>query len=77
MFRKRVGITTDVTPRERFWRGIYGPSVNFKIEAEGLSYEEALKMENKFIKKGYTGNPGGDQVKGKDYFVYTFVYVVD
>ena len=73
--RKRVGITTDIQRRQQFWQGMYPHiTVVFNIEARGLTYEQAQKMEDEYIARGYTGSPGGNRIDGPYYFVYTFSY---
>ena len=69
---KRVGITHDPNGRRQRWEVKYPNLKEWEIIDRGLTYEEAQDIENKYIKMGYDGSPGGEKKQGKVYSVYTF-----
>ena len=71
---KRVGITSDPVEREKYWRSQYPSLHSWRIRDRGLTYEQAQREENKYIKMGYEGSPGGKKKPGNIYYVYTFEY---
>ena len=73
MKKKRVGITSDIQERKRYWQSQYR-GLTLEIVAEGLTYEEAQEKENEYLAKGYEGSPGGERVPGRVYSVYVFYY---
>ena len=72
--RKRVGITHDVKSRKEVWKRKYPNLHSWEVVRSGLTYEEAQKVENEYIEKGYEGASGGDRKFGSVYIVYTFSY---
>ena len=71
----RVGMTSDIKERSSFWYGQYPNLYNFIIRAEGLNYEQAQALENRYRAMGYLGSPGGAPIPGFVYVVYTFDYI--
>ena len=58
----RVGITTDVETRKSDWEGEYPTMTNWKILAQGLSRDEAQKMEDSFaFAHSCEASPGGNE----------------
>ena len=69
---KLIGITTDLAERKAHWKKIYPNMKNFKISNSGLTHAHAQAIENKYLRFGYSGHPGGPAVPGYVYSVYTF-----
>ena len=69
---KRVGITTDIDERKAYWSREYPNLRNWQIVEIGLTYDQAQKIENDYIKRGYKGHAGGERKAGSQYKVYTF-----
>ena len=69
---KRVGITTNIKERKAHWKREHSNLRNFKEKKKNLTQKQAQETENKYIKKGYKGHPGGKKKPGKVYSVYTF-----
>ena len=70
---RRVGMTTDVEERKKHWKSKY-PNLTWRVVDSGLTYEQAQRMENNYISRGYKGSPGGEKKSGYKYSVYTFSY---
>ena len=71
---KRVGMTQDIQQRQADWRREYPSLHNWIVRATHLTYEQAQKMEEDYIRQGYEGSPGGPYAPGNVWSVYTFEY---
>ena len=71
----RVGMTTDLAEREQYWRSVYPHLYNWRVEAYGLTYEQAQALENQIAaQRGCQSAPGGAHVPGYVWSVYSFQY---
>ena len=73
---KYVGMTArDPVLRKREWENELGHAIPyFKVLRYGLTYEEALQLENSYKTMGYNSEPGGPRLSGRVYYVYVFEY---
>lgn len=70
----RVGITTDLSERESYWRGQYPQTFrNWEVLQTGLTKDEADAAEQRYARQlGCEANPGGRNVPGRVWNVYCF-----
>ena len=75
--RCRIGITTDPTKREAYWRGRVNGFQNWKHLAEDPTQKEAEAAEAQLaILHGCESAPGGSNAPGP-WFVYYFEFTSD
>ncbi len=73
----RVGITTDLDAREKYWRGQYKSLNNWEVMFSDLTREEAQNMENALaIAHTCDSSPGGNDPDSPNakWYVYKFEY---
>ena len=72
---KYVGITSrDPKVIKKEWEEIGREVEEFRIIQSGLTYYEALALEDKYKKMGYEAEPGGPREDGPVYYVYAYEY---
>lgn len=60
--------------RKQEWENQGKVISGFTIIQTGLTYDEALALENSYTTKGYQAELGGPRVLGSVYSVYVFEY---
>ena len=71
---KYVGMTTRPAERKQEWEQQKGQSLpTFQVIRSGLTYDEALALEDKYRKMGYEAEPGEPR-EPDSYHVYTYEY---
>ena len=71
----RVGFTTDLTERERYWRTQHAGLRNWRRLATFTTKSEAQAYENVFAQQaGCVAHPGGDGPERATWHVYCFDY---
>lgn len=69
----RVGMTTNPSERQAYWKAKHPSMYGWTILARGLSYEEANRREQ--AERGScAGEEGGRYVAGYVWSVYKFYY---
>ena len=72
---KYVGMTSrDPYLRKQEWENQGRIISGFAVVQKGLTYDEALEVENRYRINGYMAEPGGLRVPGAVYSVYVFEY---
>ena len=69
---KKVGITTHIEQRKKFWEYVYNKIYNWKIIARGLTKKQAQNVVDQYIMRGYVWSPSEQKPTGGVFHVYTF-----
>ena len=70
----RVGITTDLKSRKKYWKGEHPSLRNWQIAGPYKTKSAAQKAEDSFAQQyGCVSHPGGEDKKGT-WHVYKFDY---
>jgi len=71
----RIGMTTNLSEREAFWKSKYPKMTNWQVLSVHETKSEAQKAENNLAKKhGCDSSPGGDGPERAKWYVYGFNY---
>ena len=71
----RVGITTNLEERKKYWKRKYPNLQDWRAIDNGLSRLDAQKKEDEYAERhGCESHHGGPKISGKKYSVYRFNY---
>ncbi len=71
----RVGMTTDIDSRKRYWEGQHSGLYGWEILGTYNTKTEAQNAENNFASScGCVSHPGGDGNEDDTWHVYKFSY---